>query len=187
MFHIELRQFPHVARAFNLTREELDRRILLPWVAGRPVEWDDRRWSPDRARLTVYEGRELRTDEIGLGRGWANVTRDGRDVTATVVSEVRGATGPDAAVGRFKRELLSRCQAGAMAAPDAVRLAGELHPDWRVSDRLALAERAMWELLHEGEVRMIREGAPVGEQEWEGLLLSWKTWSDPERAVLISP
>ena len=46
VFHVELRQFPHQTRAFNLTREELDARILGPWVSAGGVELDDRRWSP---------------------------------------------------------------------------------------------------------------------------------------------
>ena len=32
VFHVELRQFPHVARVFNLSREELDARFARPWV-----------------------------------------------------------------------------------------------------------------------------------------------------------
>ena len=40
MFHVELRQFPHVARMFNLSREELEARILGPWLAGRELELD---------------------------------------------------------------------------------------------------------------------------------------------------
>ena len=73
MFHVELRQFPHVARAFNLTREQLDERFVRAWVSGVPVEHEDRRWAPDRARLAILEGPELRLDEIGMGRGWATV------------------------------------------------------------------------------------------------------------------
>ena len=42
MFHVELRQFLHVARAFNLTREELDARILHPWVNGGSIALQDR-------------------------------------------------------------------------------------------------------------------------------------------------
>src|SRR5690348_6185406 len=36
------------------------------------------------------------------------------------------------------------------------------YPDWRVGERLALAEGSVWELLHQGEVRMLRGGGPVG-------------------------
>jgi len=105
MFHLELRQFPHVARAFNLTREELDLRFARPWVGGETVVHDDRRWSPERARLTILEGPELRVEEIGLGRGWATAGRSSRDVTDSVLAEAkRGAQGRPAVEG-FKSEL----------------------------------------------------------------------------------
>lgn len=43
VFHLELRQFPHVARVFNLDRAELDARFLSPWVRGKMIDQDDRR------------------------------------------------------------------------------------------------------------------------------------------------
>ena len=58
-----LRQFPHAARAFNLSAEEVQRRIVEPLVRGYPVQWEDRRWAPDKVKLMVYEGRRLRPDE----------------------------------------------------------------------------------------------------------------------------
>ncbi len=51
--------------------------------AGRPGE---RKWAPERAKLTIYEGPELRPDEIGVGRGWGNVTKYGTDVTGRLLS-----------------------------------------------------------------------------------------------------
>ncbi|MGB8879441.1 MAG: hypothetical protein WCD11_24215, partial [Solirubrobacteraceae bacterium] len=102
MFHVELRQFPHQTRAFNLTRQELDARILGPWVSGGRVELDDRRWTSDRARLTIYEGPVLTGDQLGLGRGWANVTRQGEDVTERLLAE---AAHPPP-VAELKRELV---------------------------------------------------------------------------------
>ena len=71
VFHVELRQFPHQTRAFNLTREELDARIVGPWIAGEAIEMDDYRWLPDRATLTIYEGPLLGPGEMGLGQGMA--------------------------------------------------------------------------------------------------------------------
>ena len=44
MFHVELRQFPHVTRSFNLTREELDAARAAPVGGGAAIELDDRRW-----------------------------------------------------------------------------------------------------------------------------------------------
>jgi hypothetical protein len=173
VFHVELRQFPHQTRVFNLPRQELDERFLKPWVAGTPVVADDRKWPPDRAKLTIYEGPELAPDQLGLGRGWANVTRDGQDVTNALLAEV--AHPPP--VAELKRELLARCAAGPTAIGRLVELAGERYPQSRVSERLALCEQAVWELLHEGAIQLLRAGAPVGRDGWQGVLLSWETWS----------
>src|ERR1700760_1360381 len=144
MFHVELRRFPHVSRAFNLTGEQLDERFIRSWVAGAPIELDERTWEPAKARLTIYESPEVRPDDMGLGRGWATVTRGGEDVTARVLDQAR------APVARFKEGLARR---GRMSLSDVVALTGEGHAEARVSDRLALAERAVWELLHEGRLR----------------------------------
>jgi hypothetical protein len=157
VFHVELRQFPHQARAFNLTREELDSRILSPWISGGAVELDDRRWSSDRARLTIYEAPHLDTDQLGMGRGWGNATREGTDVTDRLLAEVASPT----PVAELKRELLERCAYGPLSLPRLVELAGDRYPQSRVSERLALCEQAVWELLHEGAIGMSRGGTLV--------------------------
>lgn len=179
MFHVELRQFPHQTRAFNLTREELDLRILRPWVSGAAVELDDRRWAPDRARLTIYEGPVLAGDQLGLGRGWANVTREGEDVTARLLAE--SAHPP--AVAELKRELVARAAGGSVPVATLVELAGERYPQARVSERLALCEQAVWELLHEGAVELTRDGAVVAREEWQAVLLDWRAWAGDELTV----
>ena len=170
MFHVELRQFPHQARAFNLTREELDARLLGPWVSGEAVSLDDRRWSPERARLTIYEGPGLSADQLGLGRGWANVTREGEDVTKRVLAEL--AHPP--AVAELKRDLVA---GGSISMGQLVELAGERYPQSRVSERIALCEQAVWELLHEGAVQLVRAGEPVEEGDWQATLFEWRAWS----------
>lgn len=183
VYHVELRQFPHVARAFNLTSQELQERIVVPWAAGEMVDWGDRRWAPERARLTIYEGPALRTDEIGLGRGWANARRGGEDVTARVLADAQHPSARDSSVTQFKEELLGLCRGGRVEVREAMRLASAVHPDWRVSDRLALAERAIWELLHAGSLRITRaageESGASDSEQWQQLLLAWSTWGDP--------
>jgi hypothetical protein len=174
MFHVELRRFPHVARAFNLTQEELDERIVTPWVGGVPVQLDERAWEPAKARLSIYEGPEIRAVDMGLGRGWATATRAGANVTARVLEEAR------ASVQRFKGALTRR-----MTLVEVVALAAERHPQARVSDRLALAERAVWELLHEGRISLVGPAGPVGRDEWGPTLLDWATWRDG--AVSVEP
>jgi hypothetical protein len=181
VYHVQLRQFPNVARLFNLTREELDQRILLSWVAGRAVDVDDRRWSPDRARLTVIEGRRLGPEEIGIGRGWSNATRTGEDVSARLLEELaRTSRLARPVVEELKQELLTRMMQGGLPVHMALPLAGERHPGWRVSDLLALAETAVWELLHQGRLHMVRGGVVVTPEEWEPALLAWATWTGAE-------
>ncbi|HET6869061.1 MAG TPA: hypothetical protein VFH80_24330 [Solirubrobacteraceae bacterium] len=173
MFHVELRQFPHQARAFNLTREQLDARIVRPWVSDGGVELDDRRWSSDRAKLTIYEGPELPSDQLGMGRGWANVTRAGEDVTVQVLSE-RAQPAP---VTELKAEVLDRCTYGPVSLRRLVELSGERYPQSRASERLALCEQAVWELLHERAVQLTRAGVTVKHEEWQAVLLRWEAWT----------
>jgi hypothetical protein len=184
VFHVELRQFPNSARLFNLTRAELDAKVLQPWVAGRTIEIESRRWSPDRAKLTVLEGRRLEPGEIGLGRGWGNAARTGADVTEQLLEEL-------AETGRLTRPVIEALKGdlggrAALSLQAVLLLAGEHHPGWRVSERLALAETAIWELLHQGRLRMVRDGAALPSEEWEGVLLSWAAWTgtDPAPALL---
>ena len=182
MFHVELRQFPHQTRAFNLTREQLDARIVGPWVSDGEVELDERRWSSERAKLTIYEGPELPPDQLGMGRGWANVTRAGEDVTAQVLSE-RARPAP---VIELKREVHDRCTYGPVSLRRLVELSGERYPQSRASERLALCEQAVWEVLHEDLVRLVRGGEAVGRAEWQGVLLRWEAWtSDAVRIELV--
>jgi catechol 2,3-dioxygenase-like lactoylglutathione lyase family enzyme len=90
LFHVELRQFPHTARSFNLTREQLHARVVMPWMRRDVVELDGQTFAPERAKLTIYEGPELQTADIGMGRGWQNVTRRGEDVTERELQPAAG-------------------------------------------------------------------------------------------------
>jgi hypothetical protein len=189
VYHVQFRQFPNLARAFNLSREELHARILVPWAAGESVQWADRRWSPERAKLTVYEGPALRPEEIGMGRGWANATRSGEDVTERLLAESERPGAREQALAALRDEIVSRAGAGSMQVREVVGVAGELHPDWRASDRLALAEQAIWELLHLGSLRIVRicvAGSAIVEREqWQPLLFDWATWTGDEAPTLI--
>ena len=173
MFHVELRQFPHQTRAFNLSREELEAGILRPWTSGAAIELDERRWSPERARLTIYEGPHQPPEELGMGRGWGNVTREGQDVTDRLLAEVSNPP----PVAELKREVLDRVAYGPVPIGRLVEQTGERYSKSRVSERLALCEQAVWELLYEGAVQLVRTGAPVAKDEWQGVLLRWEAWS----------
>jgi hypothetical protein len=178
MFHVELRQFPHIARAFNLTREELLARILAPWVAGTSIDLNERRWTPEKTRLTILEGPELRPDEMGLGRGWANAGRAGRDVTAELVGEAEGAL--RAPPAELKEEIVALCDSGATQLDSVVELASRRNPNRRPSELLASAEQAVWELLHQGRIRILRGGEPVDRDQWQQALLSWSSWTSAQ-------
>jgi hypothetical protein len=177
MFHVELRQFPHSTRAFNLSGEDLQARIVGPWLAGAEVELEERRWSPQKAKLTIYDGPALRPEEIGLGRGWANVTRSGEDVTAQVLSSVRAAGTAPAVLEEFKDRIVDRCEGQGVPLQEIMALAGELHPDRRPSERLDLCERAVWELLHQRRLRMLSSAGPVDKDQWQGVVLGWSSWT----------
>lgn len=184
VFHVELRQFPHVARAFNLSGEELETRFLAPWLAGDVLDYGDRRWAPERSRMIVLEGSELRTDELGIGRGWSNALRVSEDVTERMLDEARRRTAGDPELDQVKQELLALCAVGRLQLSEAVAIAASLQPGSRVSEQLALGERAVWELLHEGRVCLSHEdGLPVEREQWQPLLLAWPTWR--ERTVFV--
>jgi hypothetical protein len=177
VFHVELRRFPHVARAFNLSAEELDARIVTPFVRGQPVELDDRQWAPEKTRVLVYDGPPIAPEDRGLGRGWALVTRDGEDVTAALLDAARKRL-REPSSDTVKQQLLAASERGISLA-EAVSVAERSLPGRRASEALSLAELAVWELLHEGSVILVDRGQVVSREGWEPLLLGWDSWSSP--------
>jgi hypothetical protein len=176
MYHLELRQFPHVARIFNLSREGLETRFVGPWVAGSIIDHDDRRWVPERARLKILEGPELRPDELGMGRGWATATRSSRDVTDAVIAEARRGAEARPEVESLK-DAVQEVAASAITVQDVMALAAAAHPAWRPSEQLALAEQTVWEMLHQHRLALTSGGEPVAHDQWQPILLSWETWT----------
>ena len=176
MYHLELRQFPHLARIFNLSRAELDARFVRPWVAGSIIEHDDRRWTPERARLKILRGPELRSEDLGMGRGWATATRNSADVTDAVVAEARRGAEARPEVESLK-DAVAEVAANAISCQDVIALAGAAHPAWRPSEQLALAEQAVWEMLHQRRLVVLAAGEPVARERWQSILLSWGTWT----------
>lgn len=161
-----------MARAFNLSADELNGRFIAPLRAGQTIVYADREWLPAKTKVTIYEARELGPEEIGLDRGWGNVTRDGRDVTVEVLARTPVAAREPRApeVDQMKERLLGRLAGGPVGLGEAVGLADDLLPDRRVSERLAVAELAVWELLHEQRVALIDES------EWEPYKLPPESW-----------
>jgi hypothetical protein len=177
VFHVELRQFPHVARAFNLTRDELEQRILGPWVRQGAATLDDRRFARDRGKIKIFQAPEIGGEQLGLGRGWPNVARTGEEVTKALLEAAQREAARDPAVEQLKGELMRRSPVDPLRLPDAVRVAAGLHPGVPSSTALARAEQAVWELLHEDVIELLAENQPVCRQRWQALLLDWEAWA----------
>jgi hypothetical protein len=92
MFHVEMRQFPHSAWAFNLSEDEL-LQFLVPWSHEQWIELGERKWNPHQARMTVLEGPHLPVGELSMGRGWRNAQRSSQDVTERVLAQTRALHG----------------------------------------------------------------------------------------------
>jgi hypothetical protein len=198
VFHIQLRQFPNVSREFNLSEEELQTRIIRPWLAGEMVRSGDRRWAPERARLTIYEGPPLGQADIGMGRGWPNVTRTAVEVTQKLLATARPqaprqpagvAAASDDELERCKQLILARAANGSFDIRECVRLAEAVRLGTRASERLALAEQAVWELLHTGGLELISEEEEevVDPAAWQQALLDWETWGGDRRVLVRAP
>ena len=93
MFHVELRQFPHNACAFNLTEAELAQ-IVEPWSRDEWIEVGERKWSPHQARLTVLEGPHLEIEDLAMGRGWQKRRSTARQMSPSRSSRARSPQRP---------------------------------------------------------------------------------------------
>jgi hypothetical protein len=184
VYHLELRQFPHVSRIFNLTRAELDTRFVRPWVAGSIIEHDDRRWAPERTRLKILDGPELGLDELGMSRGWASATKHSADVTDAVVAQARRGAESRPEVESLK-DAVDEVAASPIGIQDVMALAAAAHPTWRPSEQLALAEQTVWEMLHQQRLAMTAAGEPIAREQWQAVLLSWGTWTGAGVAVRL--
>ena len=176
VYHVELRQFPHTARVFNLQRAELDARFARPWVNGEMIDHDERRWAPERTRLKILLGRAVQREELGLGRGWGQVTKDSEDVTDAVIAEAERGAQARPEVEALKEQVV---QAAGQVLPfgTIAALAGVAHPGWRASEQLSLAEQSVWELLHQERLTMLDGGEPVPRGGWHEVVLRWSTWA----------
>lgn len=191
MFHVEMRMGLHVVRAFNLGAHDLQVRFLGPLMSGQDFAYEGHEWSPRKTRIKIYDGPRLETHDMGMGRGWQNVERDGADVTEELLSRARAggmASAPPAANDALKERIIGRLSAGPLALGDTVRMAADLMEGRRVSEQLAAAEMAVWELLHTGRARLQSDDVEVAKELLEPLVLSPASWLDGDRGVrLLSP
>src|ERR1700749_3018415 len=176
MYHLELRQFPHVARVFNLSRDELEARFIRPWIGGTMIEHHARRWAPERSRIKILQGPELRSDELGMGRGWASASRSGTDVTEAVIAQARRGAEARPEVEALK-SAISEVAATPLGFQDVMALAAAADPPWRATQQLELAEQAVWEMLHQSRLIMVVGAETVARARWQPVVLSWATWA----------
>ncbi|MGD0453844.1 MAG: hypothetical protein ABSB69_09615 [Solirubrobacteraceae bacterium] len=90
MYHVELRQFPHNMCRFNLIDAEL-RAIVEPWAREQVVEFGERKWSSQTARITILDGPRIPLEQLTMGRGWRAAQRQSEDVTDQVLAAAREA------------------------------------------------------------------------------------------------
>ena len=128
-----------MARAFNLTAEELTDRFLTPLVNGRGLIYNDREWTPRKTTVTIYEGPELPVEQMGMGRGWGNVQRGGTDVTERILRQARGQKARHPALDRLQARLAGRLSAGPVTARRGPRAGGR--PDARFARQRAVGRR----------------------------------------------
>jgi hypothetical protein len=202
VYHIELRQFPHNFSHFNLTQLQL-RKVVEPWTAGETVELGDRKWNPDRAKLTILEGPEIPISQLTMGRGWPMAQRQGEDVTARVLAESneRGRP-PVGSADRDSRpagsladslalEVLSLLADGPATPAEAWRLAAARSPESSAVESLALAEQALRALMRSRLIVLSRapslEGASAGAgadtDKLDELLQAVDTWTGDGKAA----
>ena len=161
MYHVELRQFPHNFCRFNLTEQELREAILDAWGRGEWIEFGERKWNPQQAKLTVLEGPQIALERLSMGRGWHVAAREGKDVTeqllaampttpdsgaASVPANKQESPGGAAAdrldpvVASLMADLLLLLGEDPISLMRAWQLALERHPDRTPSECLVLAE-----------------------------------------------
>jgi hypothetical protein len=152
MYHVELRQFPHNMCRFNLTDAEL-RAIVEPWALEKVVDFGERKWNSQMARITILEGPQMPLEQLTMGRGWRAAQRQGEDVTERVLAAAREAlaAAQSAPAPQALAPARAPVQAG-LAAPGAPAQSGAL------SDPLALG---------------VQLASLLGEDP-AGLLAAWK-------------
>lgn len=165
MFHVEMRTGMQVVREFNLSEQRLWVEFLAPLMADTPFSVEGHEFIPRQTRLKVYEGEQLRPDQLGVGRGWQNVERSASDVTERVLARAREHTAqtrpepPAAGAAELVRErLIGRIAAGAISAQEVFAIVAELLPQADAGEQRDVARRAAWELLE----RDLAQLAPSG-------------------------
>ena len=112
-----------------------------------------------------------------MGRGWATIGKTSRDVTETVLAQAQRGPESRPAVEAFK-ERLTAAASTPLTFAEVAELAVAEYPLWRASERLALAEQAVWELLHQDRLEIAGPDGSIEPAAWRPLVISWSTWTD---------
>lgn len=165
MFHVEMRMGMHVVREFNLSEQRLWVQFLAPLLADQEFTLEGHEFSPRQTRLKVYEGPELRPDQLGMGRGWQNVERSAGDVTERVLARARehNARGDSerahpTTADLLRERLIGRLSAGPTSAADVLAMAADIMPDSSDAERLRAAQEACWASLERGVAQLTPSG-----------------------------
>jgi hypothetical protein len=161
MFHVEMRMGAEVVRQFNLSEQGLWTRYLAPLMADRDFVLEGHDFTPRKTRISIFEGPQLRPDQLALGRGWQNVERSGNDVTEAILARsheyvsAAQASPPTVPVPDALRErLIGRLSAGPVTFDEITDMAAELTPGSAAGEQLASAERAALDLLRNGAAQL---------------------------------
>jgi hypothetical protein len=126
MYHVELRQFPHNFCRFNLTETELREAVLDAWARGEWIEFGERKWNPQQAKLIVVEGPQIPLEQLSMGRGWRIVEREGKDVTEQLIAAAHSANAPAAGSTATSEQVRSQAAAALGLDPGVASLVAEL-------------------------------------------------------------
>lgn len=192
MYHVELREFPHNAHAFNLDASRLEATIVGPFVRGEVFNFGDYEWVPQRTALTILEGPELPLHQLGLGRGWARAQHSAKDVTDAILVSARERRPPDSAPMRsrgIERQILEHCAVTPVHLNQIWLLAETAEPEASAGELLVLAERSLGQLLSEGLVEVCRGEGPdapaLSSDEVKALLRAAGAWSGTQAGAIF--
>jgi hypothetical protein len=125
MYHVELRQFPHNFCRFNLTDTELHEAVLDAWARGEWIEFGERKWNPQQAKLIVVEGPQIPLEQLSMGRGWRIAEREGTDVTEQLIAAAHSANASAAGSAAMSGQARSQAAAAGLD-PTAASLVADL-------------------------------------------------------------
>lgn len=157
MYHIEMRMGLTVMRVFNQSPEELQAHFLGPMQRGDVFTFEEHQWIPREMRVSIWEGPELQTHQLTMGRGWQNARRTGTEVTERVLmqaglgagkgsADAEPATAP-AGDSAAENAVAGEPAAGSFARGDALPAKASIALRERVIGRLSAGPASFHDIL----------------------------------------